>query len=147
MLFFLWAQGVRLIAQKLYKVPDFIYFMIKSASNIPEILLIVCSLFACRKEHTDASQRTFRMGFQNSVPRADFNLYIQSLNLWVQRADAGMITTEVPWDSLLNGMKAEAYVINNFKALAEYYRSKKLNYESLLTPRMASTVPQMRMLW
>ena len=36
-----------------------------------------------------------------------------------------MITTEVPWDSLFNGMKAEAYVINNFKGLAEYYRSRK----------------------
>jgi hypothetical protein len=102
--------------------------------HIQIILLLVCSLFACRKGHTDSSQRFFRMGFQNSAPRADFNLYIQSLNLWVQRADAAMITTEVPWDSLFNGMKAEAYVINNFKGLAEYYRSKNFKLWVYIDP-------------
>jgi hypothetical protein len=44
--------------------------------------------------------------------------------LWSQRADAAIISTEVPWDSLFNGESAENYVTANYKALTDYYRSK-----------------------
>lgn len=37
-----------------------------------------------------------------------------------------MISTEVPWKALLNGEKAETYVVQHFKDLAEFYRSKNL---------------------
>lgn len=89
--------------------------------------VFVFSLFAC-KEDEHQHTRTFRMGFQNSAPRFDnFDLFIQSLNMWTQRADAAMITTEVPWAELLAGTTVNDYVVNNYKDLVAFYRSK--NYK------------------
>ncbi|HTI11430.1 MAG TPA: hypothetical protein VL832_22810 [Puia sp.] len=91
------------------------------------LFLASAGLLSCQKNsgsNPAAPTRTYRMGFQNSAPRPDFSLYIQSLNTWITRADAAMITTEVPWDSLLNGETAEAYVLNNYKGVTDFYRSK-----------------------
>ncbi len=85
-------------------------------------LVLICS---CTKEKSgEPAARTYRMGFQSSAPRIDFDLVIKSLHIWEQRADAAMITTEVPWDSLYAGMTPQTYVVNNFKGLVDYYRSK-----------------------
>ena len=94
-------------------------------------LLIV----SCNKEsNNQVDTRTYRMGFQSSAPRIDFDLAIQSLHLWEQRADAAMITTEVPWDSLYNGMSPQNYVINNYKGLVDYYRSKNFKLWVYIDP-------------
>ncbi len=45
------------------------------------------------------------------------------MQLWTQRADAAMITSEVPWEELLNGIKAEKYVADNFKGLVDFYNN------------------------
>lgn len=67
------------------------------------------------------------MGFQNSAPRFDdINLFLQSLNLWTTRADAAIISTEIPWKELLAGMNASTYVNDHYKDLASFYRSKNL---------------------
>lgn len=69
--------------------------------------------------------RTYKMGFQNSAPRFDdFDLIIQSLTMWSARADAAMITTEPPWAQLLAGDNPVTYVVDNYKALVDFYRSK-----------------------
>lgn len=45
--------------------------------------------FSCKNDEDIPTTRTYRMGFQNSAPRIDnLDLFIQSLNLWTQRADA-----------------------------------------------------------
>lgn len=94
----------------------------------------LCLLFlialSCKKEPTvikSSDTRTYKMGFQSSAPRADFELAIKSLHMWEQRADAAIISSEVPWDSLLAGTSPESYVLNNYKSLVDYYRSK--NFE------------------
>ena len=46
------------------------------------------------------------------------------LNIWSTRADAAMITTEVPWDSLYSGVSVEVFVRNNYVELVNFYRSK-----------------------
>ncbi len=99
-------------------------------------VLVLFLLSACHKGGGDgaANNRTYRMGFQNSAPRLDFNLYSQSLSLWSQRADAAMITTEVPWDSLLNGERAEDFVKNNYQGLADYYRTKNFRLWVYIDP-------------
>jgi hypothetical protein len=74
------------------------------------------------------------MGFQNSAPRQDFDLVMQSLNMWIPRSDAAMITTEVPWDSLYSGTTAQKYVLNNYKGLVDYYRSKNLKLWVYIDP-------------
>ncbi len=99
-------------------------------------LLTVSSINSCdpKKDVDNPTSRTYRMGFQNSAPRQDFDLVIQSLNLWIPRSDAAMITTEVPWDSLYSGSTAQQYVINNYKGLVDYYREKNLKLWVYIDP-------------
>lgn len=96
--------------------------------QVEKRLVVIClSLvaIACEKHDEGPQGRTYRMGFQNSAPRFDnLDLFLESLAIWTTRADAAIISTEVPWKALLGGEKVEDYVVNNYKALAEYYRSK-----------------------
>ncbi|HTK82808.1 MAG TPA: hypothetical protein VL633_10990 [Bacteroidota bacterium] len=64
------------------------------------------------------------MGFSAIPPRPDFNILVASLNMWTQRADAAIMSYEVPWDSLLDGVPAESVAARNFTGLANFYRSK-----------------------
>jgi hypothetical protein len=95
-------------------------------SNCTTALLVLLGLSACQKSIQTSGERTYRMGFQNSTPRLDANLDIQSLNMWTARADAAIISGELPWDSLLGGENPVNYVVNNYLALSNFYRSKNL---------------------
>jgi hypothetical protein len=98
----------------------------KSAIHIALVCTLVTSFVACDDEETPPT-RTYRMGFQNSAPRFDsFDMAIKALNMWTPRADAAMITTEVPWEELLNGDDEVTYVVDNYKGLVEFYRQKNL---------------------
>lgn len=91
-------------------------------------------LSSCSADTDKPLVRTYRMGFQNSAPRSELDLFVASLNIWVQRADAAMITAEVPWDSLLNGVPPVTYVLNNYKGLVDFYRSKNLKLWIYIDP-------------
>jgi hypothetical protein len=64
------------------------------------------------------------MGFQLSAPRFEFDAMVKVLDIWTVRADAAMITTEVPWDSLYSGISPEDFVKRNYVGLVNYYRSR-----------------------
>lgn len=82
-------------------------------------------LTGCSDPMNQAPSRTFLMGFGNSAPRFDdFNLIIQTLELWTPRADAAIVNADVPWDSLFQGVNAGTYVVSHFKGLVDYYRGK-----------------------
>lgn len=99
------------------------------------LLSIIVFVFSC-SDKNEASTRTYYMGFQNSAPRFDnLDLYLQSLSMWTQRADAAMITTEVPWAELLSGAKVNDYVIANYKELVNYYRNKGLKLWVYIDPQ------------
>jgi hypothetical protein len=103
--------------------------------NTTIILSLLLISLACNKKNAGSSaSRSYRMGFQNSAPKPDLNLAIQSLSLWTPRADAAMISTELPWDSLLMGVDPVNYVVNNYLALANYYRSKNLKLWVYMDP-------------
>lgn len=92
-------------------------------------LFLFCSLqivavSSCHKQNDNPPSRSFLMGFSNSAPRPDYNIYIQSLNEWSQRADAAIISTDIPWDSLLNGEAGYDYIIHNYANLVQFYRQK-----------------------
>src|SRR5262249_26087634 len=70
--------------------------------------------------------RTYFMGFTGFPPRPSLALIVQTIDLWSQRADAGLILNEPPWDSLLAGRPAKALIENNQLGLAQYYRAKGL---------------------
>lgn len=95
------------------------------------ICLLIMGIYACSKHSAGSGSkggetRTYRMGFQLSAPQYNINLALEALDIWIQRADAAIICTDVPWDSLLNGETAQQYVIDTYVELAQYYRSKNL---------------------
>ncbi len=88
------------------------------------VIMVVCISFACSKNTASpVKTRSYRMGFMASAPRPDINLYLQSLAIWTLHADATIVSTEVPWDSLLNGESAITYVQDNYLQLVTYCRS------------------------
>jgi hypothetical protein len=106
--------------------------------NLTKRILLACTLVAsfvaCDDDETPAT-RTYRMGFQNSAPRFDsFEMAIKSLNMWTPRADAAMITTEVPWEELLAGDDVVDYVVEQYKGLVEFYRQKNLQLWVYIDP-------------
>jgi hypothetical protein len=83
----------------------------------------------CGKEappaQTAVQTRTFRMGFSAIPPRAgDDKLTITAIDLWSRRADAAILSVEIPWADLLRGIDPETYVTVVQVPLANYYRSK-----------------------
>lgn len=98
--------------------------------------VVLVGLNSCDSEAEKATTRTYKMGFQNSAPRFDdFDLFLAALNIWTPRADAAMITTEVPWDELLAGTSTVDFVVNNYKGLVEYYRQKNFELWVYIDPQ------------
>lgn len=107
---------------------------IKNQYILACLLTLVVFVISCKKPNDRVLTRTYYMGFQNSAPRLDYNLYLQSLEMWTQRADAAMITTEVPWDTLMAGQTPQSYITRNYKGLVDYYRSKHLKLWVYIDP-------------
>src|SRR5580765_5862534 len=92
-------------------------------------LVALAGLAGCAKKSSPTAPvvtRSYLMGFSAIPPRLDFALELQTLDLWVPRADAGLILNEVPWDSLLAGTRADSIVLRQQKGLADYYRARGL---------------------
>ena len=94
-------------------------------------LLLSAFLGGCSDDHpgvlrpTGAS-RSYRMGFSPFPPRPDLNLVLVTINIWSQHADAALILTEPPWDSLLAGRSPDSLIRNNQLGLANYMRARGL---------------------
>lgn len=96
----------------------------------------LCLISSCDKEEDEIiPTRNYYMGFQNSAPSANPDLVFQSLNTWVQRADAAIISVEVPWKELLNGVTPSDYVNSNFTDLVTFYRSKNFKLWIYVDPQ------------
>jgi len=103
---------------------------------IPCFMFIFC-FAGCKPKpkETTTTKRTYRMGFQNSAPRYnDINLVLQVLGMWTSRADAAIISMQVPWDSLYAGVSPQQYVTNNCLELVKYYRGKNLKLWVYIDP-------------
>ena len=99
-------------------------------------LAVIGLALACKKHGVtnSSSTRTYRMGFATSAPQPNLNEIIQSLNIWTKHADAAIISTEVPWDSLLNGEDPINYVTQNYASLVNIYRSGNLKLWIYIDP-------------
>jgi len=73
---------------------------------------------------TPAPTRSYRMGFSAIVPTNDIWVVIAAIDMWSKRADAAIMSFELPWDSLLAGVPPAKLVDRDQKPLANYYRSK-----------------------
>ena len=78
--------------------------------------------------------RTYRMGFSPFPPRPDVNLSLVTINLWSQRADAALILTEPPWDSLLAGTPPGDLIRSNQLGYADYVRARGLRVVVSIDP-------------
>jgi hypothetical protein len=110
--------------------------MARTNQKIVLFLAVIGLALACKKHDAtkSASTRSYRMGFATSAPQPNLNEIIQSLNSWTKHADAAIISTEVPWDSLLNGEDPINYVTQNYSSLANIYRSANLKLWIYIDP-------------
>ena len=66
------------------------------------------------------------MGFSSFPPKPTIPSILATIDLFASRADAALIVTEPPWDSLLAGRRADSLILNNQAGLASYFRGKGL---------------------
>ena len=96
-----------------------------------------CIFWSCKNDVSSPSgqtPRTYRMGFSAIPPRADFNILLASINMWSLRADAAIMSYEVPWDSLLAGVPPERLAVRDLLGLANYFRGKGLDVWVYIDP-------------
>ena len=103
------------------------------------LALFACTplLGACGKSSTGPAAltpRTYRMGFSAIPPWPDFPLLLQTLEKFTAHADAAIMSSEAPWDSLLAGVPPDAFVRRQQLPLAQYYRGKGLRVWVYLDP-------------
>ena len=109
------------------RVSPFIYRWARFATKLlPVAILGLLLISSCKPGGSTSPKRTYRMGFQNSAPSLDFNKVLQALDMWTTRADAAILSSQAPWDSLYAGVTPEQYVTNNYAGLVNYYRGKNL---------------------
>lgn len=97
-------------------------------------LLIFCLTFtvmSCKDTISTGSNvlqksppRSYRMGFSGIPPRADTKLAIETIDRWSLRADAAIMSFELPWGPLLRDVPPETEIVHLEFPLAHYYRSK-----------------------
>jgi hypothetical protein len=78
--------------------------------------------------------RAYLMGFSAIPPRLDPALVQRNVDLWGQRADAGLVLQEPPWAELLAGRDPEALVRANPLGIAELFRGKGLRVIASIDP-------------
>ena len=98
------------------------------------IVALTVSVGCTKHASSTLPSRSYRMGFMGSAPRPDINLYLQSLAIWTLHSDATIVSTEVPWDSLLNGESAITYVQDNYLQLVTYCRSLNMKIWVYIDP-------------
>ena len=100
-------------------------------------ILLAAALGGCSEDHAlkpVANARSYRMGFSNFPPRPDLQVSLATINYWSVRADAGLILTDPPWDSLLAGRAPDSLIRLNQLGLANYYRGKGLRVVVSIDP-------------
>jgi hypothetical protein len=78
--------------------------------------------------------RTYFMGFSPFPPRPDTSLVPRTVDLWAQRADAGLVLIDPPWEALLAGVDPETAVRSNPVGQADFFRSKGLRVVASIDP-------------
>lgn len=92
------------------------------------VVASIAALLACSDDGVNTTPpgptRSYRMGFSGIPPTNDLPTAIAAIDMWSTRADAAIMSFEIPWDSLLSGVPAETLVVRDQVGLANYYRAK-----------------------
>ena len=81
---------------------------------------------ACSEPDATAPPRTYRMGFAATPPRLDIQSALQTVEMWMPRADGALLALTVPWKSLLADTGASFLVRRDQFDLVQLYRSRGL---------------------
>lgn len=81
-----------------------------------------------------APSRTYMMGFSSFPPRLSIASIVATIDAFAPHADAALIVTEPPWDSLLAGRPADSLILANQSGLAAYFRGKGLRVIASVDP-------------
>ncbi|HEY6572198.1 MAG TPA: hypothetical protein VI198_02670, partial [Candidatus Eisenbacteria bacterium] len=90
--------------------------------------LVAVALASCSNDDPPTAPsgptRSYLMGFSGVPPKPDVAVILAGIDLWSLRADAALVLSEPPWDSLLAGWPADSLVRELHLGLVNYYRSK-----------------------
>ena len=81
---------------------------------------------ACSEPDAPAQGRAYRMGFAATPPRLDIQSVLRTIEMWMPRADGGLLALTVPWKSLLADTSARVLVRRDQLELVQLYRSRGL---------------------
>lgn len=81
-----------------------------------------------------APTRSYRMGFAPIPARPDFPSLLAGLQMWTPRADVGLMSNELPWDSLMAGVPPETLVVRDLKPMADYFRGLGFDFYLNIDP-------------
>jgi len=102
------------------------HFLTRTAAVL--VALALAAPLACSNDDgttpAPGPTRTYRMGFSGIPPTNDLATAIAAIDMWSTRADAAILSFELPWDSLLAGVPPQRLIANDQRGLAQYYRSK-----------------------
>ena len=73
-----------------------------------------------------AGERAYRMGFSPFGPRVTTEDILATVDLWTERADAGIIHMDVPWAALLDGADAADVATEHWLPMVGLYRDHGL---------------------
>jgi hypothetical protein len=104
---------------------------------LPLVLALAMTVASCSKKGSTSPgmpPRSYLMGFAAGGPGSDFNVVLQAIQMWNTRADAAMLFSEPPWDSMLAGVRPDSLVMRNQLALANYYHGTGKKLVVLIDP-------------
>ena len=104
------------------------------ASVLTATLLLTAAGCSHHPSRPITPSRTYRMGFSGIPPRPELALEIATIQRWAPRSDAAIMSDELPWDSLLAGVRADSIVMRNQLALADFYRGIGLDLVVMIDP-------------
>jgi hypothetical protein len=113
-------------------------------------LLVGCASDGSSAPPSDATTRTWQMGFGFVPPRLTTAAVLQGIDLWSLRAEIGAIHEEIPWRDLLSGQSPDAILDRDKVQLVNYMRGKglKIYFMADITDGLdrAQEAPQLRSL-
>jgi hypothetical protein len=94
--------------------------------------LVLGAAVACSEPDAPAQGRSYRMGFSSAPPRLTIESVIETVEMWMPRADGALLSLGVPWKSLLADTSARVLVRRDQLDLVQAYRNRGLDVVAMV---------------
>src|SRR5688500_10152807 len=102
------------------------------AVNRVAAALVLGAAVACSEPDAPAQGRSYRMGFSSAPPRLTIESVIETVEMWMPRADGALLSLGVPWKSLLADTSARVLVRRDQLDLVQLYRRRGLEVVAMI---------------